>query len=390
MNNKNNKTASSSDSIYNKIKTKLIIGMRMRDSKNYTLPIVFLLIAAVLFFFIGNNPSIEAKDPTSYQSMKDGHAKITFTGDVSPSRYLKDIAKNQGPDVFYKDIKTVWQDSDISIANVEAAVVRDDTEMSDHVSKPKINQIYLDTSKSDIEAMKEAGLSLIGYANNHAMDYGVTGLIESLDVFEEVGIDYTGAGRNIDEAVIPYTEMINGTNYSLTAITWVSPKPVTGGSNLPRINKLTSNYALYDLERTFSSHDFNIVYVHWGTEYGLRPNQEIQDMGRHLIDLGADVVVGAHPHVLFPVEKYKDGIIAYSLGNTVFDQAIGRTTTGAIANLYHKGDDKFIEFNPIKIVQGVPHLTSNKANQDAAFDLLTKYLDSSEYEIIDGKLVISF
>lgn len=90
--------------------------------------------------------------------------------------------------------------------------------------------------------------------------------------------------------------------------------------------QLEEYYAtITELKRT---NDHIIVHIHWGTEYDTKPGNRQRSIGHRLIDSGADVVIGHHPHVIQPVEVYKDGAIFYSLGNFVFDQTLASTRRG--------------------------------------------------------------
>lgn len=375
-----------------KLKDKIIILMKNIKPISTKGLVMLVILSFSLFLLVGNNLGFTEKKDLKYKSLKNkDNTKITFTGDVSPSRYLKEISSKYGHNIYYKDIKEIWKDSDISLINLEAAVLEDDPEEVeyDRLESP-LKNIYLDVAREDVKAIKEAGIDLIGFANNHSMDYGVEGLIESMNIFQDEGIEYIGAGNNIYEAIEPYTREINNKKISITAITDVLVRGARATTNIPGITTTGYAHMEYELERTIRNNDFNIVYIHWGTEYALRPNKEIEELGRELIDMGVDLVVGSHPHVLLPVEKYKDGLIVYSMGNLIFDQKTGRTTDSAIANLYLEDGKRYFEFLPIDIRDGIPYQTDNKRLVKRVFKNLTKYLDENDYQIDNNKLIIDF
>lgn len=372
------------------LKNKLIIATRMRKKPATWILVILIALLFAIYYLVANDIIIKASKPSPYTSTKKDHTKISFMGDVSASRYLKEQGNKLGKDVFYSNVKDVWKDSDKTIANLEASVVEDPKKYDELVVRMDRKKIYLDVNKSDIVAMKNSGIDLIGYANNHAIDYGVQGMLESLKTFEEIGIDYVGAGYTLDDARVPYTFEVNGKKVSITAITDRIPKSYTSGVNLPRVYTTAYFYKDYEMKKTFSKNDINIVFVHWGTENGLVPEKEIREMGRKWIDLGADLIIGSHTHVLMPVEKYKDGIIAYSLGNLVFDQMYGRTTDSTIANFYQNDKERYMEFVPIRINNGVPYITDNQDDARRIFNSLTKELPKEGYKIENGKLRIDF
>ena len=102
------------------------------------------------------------------------------------------------------------------------------------------------------------------------------------------------------------------------------------------------------------------------------------------------MVVGTHPHVLLPVEKYKDGMIIYSLGNLVFDQKVGRTTDSTIVSLYLDEKERCLEFVPIDIKNGIPYKTESRRKTNRIIKTLTKQLDKNSYEIEGNKLILHF
>lgn len=372
------------------LKDKVIIMMRNSKGIGTRGLLISIVLLFVTFLAIGNEEGFTERKTIGYESLKDNNTKITFTGDVSPSRYLKEISNKHGHDIYYKDIKDIWEDSDISLINLEAAVLENDPEEIEYDKIDSSSGVYLDISREDVKAIKNSGINLIGFANNHSMNYGVQGIIESMEIFEDEKINYIGAGENIYDAIKPYTEVIDGKKIAITAITDVLIRGARATTNIPGINTTGYIHADYELERIIRNNDFNIVYIHWGTEYSLRPDKEIQELGRKLIDMGVDVVVGSHPHVLLPIEKYKDGMIVYSMGNLVFDQKTGRTTDSAIANLYLENNERYFEFVPIDIKNGIPYKTDKKRVVNRIFKNLTKDLDNNDYKIEDNKLIIDF
>lgn len=375
----------------NWLKKRMTIGIRTRKKPSLRLLTVITIVLAFVYLAVGNEWFVKAEKPVQYVSQKTNHGKVTFTGDVSPSRYLKKVTKKKGAGIYYDNVKQVWQDSDVSIVNLEAAVVESVDKYKDFVVRMDRKKIYLDVNQADVQALKDAGVSLIGYANNHSLDYGIPGLFETLEIFKKLNVDYTGAGYNIDDAKKPYLFELNGKKTSLTAINHRPiPKKDRIGSNLPRIHMGTYYYADYEMAQTFKENDINIVYAHWGTEYAIKPDKEIRELGRHYIDMGADLVVASHPHVLHPVEKYKDGLIVYSLGNLVFDQEIGRTTDSAIANFYINDKERFMEFVPIVINKGIPRIVDDEKDVKRILGHLTKMLKEGDYKIENGKLRVDF
>src|SRR5699024_1968917 len=287
-----------------KLKDRAIILMK----SNRKISTINLLIVIIIFFGVflvtGRNLGFTEIGNNGYESLKDSGGKITFTGDVSPSRYLKEVSEKNGHDIYYKDIKNIWEDSDISLINLEASALTQDPEEVEYIKADKPENIYLDVNRQDVQAIKDSGINLIGYANNHSMSYGVQGMEESLKIFQDEEIEYIGAGKDIYEEIEPYTKEVNKEKVGIMAISDIIMKGTRATTNIPGINGTSYMHRDYELEKMIRKNDFNIVYIHWGTEYVLKPSKEIKELGRELIDMGVDLVVGSHPHVLLPVEKY--------------------------------------------------------------------------------------
>ena len=135
--------------------------------------------------------------------------------------------------------------------------------------------------------------------------------------------------------------------------------------------------------------DIVIVNIHWGVEYALNQTEQQQQLARNLINFGADIVIGSHPHVLQPVEKYKDGIIFYSMGNFVFDQGWSRTKDSMVLNYFVDKDGNLsFEMIPVRIKDGYPTVTNNKFFVNRTFNTLTKGLKDSDYEVKSDTLLL--
>ena len=130
--------------------------------------------------------------------------------------------------------------------------------------------------------------------------------------------------------------------------------------------------------------DLVIANIHWGVEYGMTETEAQQQLARNLINWGVDVVIGSHPHVLQPVEKYGDGIIFYSMGNFVFDQGWSRTKDSMV----DENCNCSFEIPPIRIKDGYPEVTNNAFFKKRTYRTLTKNLKDSDYEVKSNTLLM--
>lgn len=198
--------------------------------------------------------------------------------------------------------------------------------------------------------MLSLGFNLISLANNHTLDKGKKGIESSLKFWhdQEKSLDIAIAGSYLN-ALDRKKERIfkkNGITYALLAYTYG-----TNGIPLPKneeflVNVYNEEMIKKDVLAIRDKVDFLMVSMHWGDEYQFKPNKEQKRYAALLADLGVDLVIGTHPHVLQPIEKIKNTIVIYSLGNLISAQKGEERRVGALVAMDVKKDSKK---NKIKI-----------------------------------------
>lgn len=186
-----------------------------------------------------------------------------------------------------------------------------------------------------LRVLPAAGFQIVSLANNHTMDYGVEALLDTIAGLEAHGIQYVGAGRDEERAWALQTVKAKGLAIGFLAVeatewTWIEADAGPGRPGMARIG-VSAFYPpphvdRYRLERLLAltrassrEADVLVVSVHWGVSVSHQIATYQQAVGRRLVDAGARIVVGHHPHVLQGVELYRGGVIAHSLGNFLFD-----------------------------------------------------------------------
>lgn len=243
-----------------------------------------------------------------------GTVTISFVGDVLLGSTVENLLNQHGYDYPYQDVKSLLQASDFTVANLETPITTRGTPDEDR------SFVYR-SSPEVLPAFKEAGFDLVSLANNHMMDYGVTGLLDTLDHLDEVGIHRVGAGRDVEEAFRPFIWEAEGMRIAFLNFTRVVPSGEwKAGHEFPEGLADTYNHTLpvEAIESAKADADLVIVLAHWGEERKDEPNEVQKDLARRFIDAGADLIVGSHPHVLQGFEQYNGKWIAYSLGNFIF------------------------------------------------------------------------
>ena len=191
-------------------------------------------------------------------------------------------------------------------------------------------------------------------ANNHAMDYGQAGLDQTLGTLQAIGIETVGAGASQEMARRPAVVELNGLKVAVlgyAAARW------NGSEDVPATDRVAWAYpdaVRADVEAVREEVDLVIVQLHAGTEYATEPSPDQVRFARAAIDAGADLVVGHHPHVTQTVERYKGGLIVYSLGDALFDIPRQATRRGYVLRVHATRDGlRQVELWPYWIVDAI-------------------------------------
>lgn len=230
--------------------------------------------------------------------------------------------------------------ADLAFGNFEGTIAHDAAPRSggtSFVSRVKV-----------IEGFRFAGLDFLSLANNHIGDFGTRTLVETRDLIRDAGIATAGAGANEAEAREPAIIERHGVRFAFVSFNAVVGPPVAtaDGPGAVWIHMAPWNPfrqsdldgVARDVREARKRADVVIVYPHWGQEYVAKPNADQMRVAHALIDAGADMVIATHPHWVQGAEIYKGRLIAYSLGNFVFDQTWSEETQqGAALDLVFWG-----------------------------------------------------
>jgi poly-gamma-glutamate capsule biosynthesis protein CapA/YwtB (metallophosphatase superfamily) len=238
--------------------------------------------------------------------------KLSFVGDVIFSSRVEDQLKKSGYDYPYSFVKEYLQNADYTIANLETPVTeRGDVQKKEYVYR---------SSPLALPAFKEAGFDLVNLANNHVMDYGPQGLLDTFDSLKRADVKYIGAGKDVSEAYSPIIVEKQGIKIAFLGFSRVVPEASwKAGVKHPGVAD-TYNYKMpvEAIQKARQQADLVVVIAHWGVERQDNPDKYQTELAHRYIDAGADLIVGGHPHVLQGFENYKGKWIAYSLGNFIF------------------------------------------------------------------------
>ncbi len=269
---------------------------------------------------------------------------LVFGGDIMLDRGVKNsVIKNFNNDYSYLfDKLNIIRESDIAFANLEGPA-------SDKGSDSG-NLYSFRMAPETIPAIKSAGFSILSVANNHVGDFGRIAYADTLTRLAENEIAYTGGGI-LDTAKNPTIIEKYGFKIGFLGFTDVGPEDMKAEEQNEGV-LLASDP---DYEKIIANAgrqvDYLIVSIHFGTEYTKVHNKRQENLAHTAIDNGAKFVIGHHPHVVQDTEVYKNGFIAYSLGNLIFDQNFSADTmAGMLLKIKLARDGTFsIQKNTVKL-----------------------------------------
>ena len=303
--------------------------------------IVLVLIAAVVFALLKwprEQQPEEIKLPSLPEPAIASTATVGSTGDILIHSPIYESAQTEdGQYDFSRDFRLVapyYAKPDIMVANLEVTCAGEEAGYS---SYPLFN-----CPDNIVTTLAESGVDICLTANNHANDSSKGGMLRTLDVVKENGLDYLGTRTSTDEHFI-WTKIVNGIKLGFICYTYDSreepdePKSLNGNPLVDGSDELVSSFCYSDLESFYADAqsaidqmkmlgvEANIFYMHWGNEYNDDPNDYQTEMAQRLCEMGADVIIGGHPHVVQRYETLTSStghqtLCLYSMGNEISNQ----------------------------------------------------------------------
>ena len=269
-------------------------------------------------------------------------AEVSFAvaGDVIPHDAVRaaaaaaaasDPTNSQGWGALLTDVSDVFKRADFGFVNLETPVAP----ASSHGSKP----FMFDAPIALLEGLKASGVKIVSFANNHVMDQGWPGFRETREHLSQQGLLFAGSGDTVEQQWQPVFTEANGIKVGWLGMTrWLNGNRNPDKDDQPHVNFFpypgeaggapgaVEATVIEAVKRARAQCDFLVVSIHWGIEYASTPRPEDVDIAHKMLEAGASVIVGHHPHVLEQVETYKTGdgrntVIFYSLGNFLSNQS---------------------------------------------------------------------
>lgn len=263
-------------------------------------------------------PDLTATEPASLQKMPVV-TNLVLVGDIMLDRGVAySVNKNFAGDYsnLFENTEDLKND-DVLFGNLEGPA-------SDQ-GADKYNLYSFRMTPEAPQILKDAGFDIVSFANNHVGDWGRAAFEDTLARLTSAGLKYTGAGMTKEEAIMPTIIEHGGIKIGFLGFSDVGPNDLAADETHSGI--LLASDPNYDaiISAAKSQVDALIVSMHAGVEYQEHTKRQT-DLARRAIDDGATIFVGTHPHVAQAVERYGTGIIFYSLGNFIFDQAFSKET----------------------------------------------------------------
>lgn len=276
---------------------------------------------------------------------------ILFTGDILLDRGVRQVIEHHGVDHLFSDgIDSVFRSAQLVVGNLECPATK--------IQSPVFKRFIFRGEPEWLDTMHSHGYTHLNLANNHSIDQGREGLLDTKRNILNAGMVPIGAGENMNEAVQPVllaesprkVWFVASLRLALENYAYLTDKPCVSqepmDSLLERVNRL----------RRTDSTAVIVVSLHWGGEHTLQPVPSQRLEAHQLIQAGANVLICHHTHTLQTIEDFQGKKIYYSIGNFIFDQPKPLNSKACMVRLRIKEDDLDIETIPIEIRQCVPYI----------------------------------
>ena len=279
---------------------------------------------------------------------------VVFTGDILLDRGVRRVIDKHGVDhLFTEGVDSVFRSAQVVVGNLECPATK--------IQSP-VQKLYIFRGEPEwLEALKRHGITHLNLANNHSIDQGREGLMDTRQNIIDAGMTPIGAGANMTEAAEPIllsktprnVWLVPSLRLALENYAYLPDKPCV--SQEPMDSLLNRVHLL----RKADSTAVIIVSLHWGGEHTMHPVNSQRWDARQIIRAGADVLVCHHTHTLQDVEDINGHSVFYSIGNFIFDQSKPENTKACIVRLKITGKTVTTEAIPIEIKNCVPQIVPN-------------------------------
>jgi poly-gamma-glutamate capsule biosynthesis protein CapA/YwtB (metallophosphatase superfamily) len=290
------------------------------------------------------DPEIPEQPDSAATTVAPAEIIVSAVGDIMLDASSRTVLQEQGYDYPYAQVRNYFSNSQIVFGNLEGPLTDRGT--------PEQDKKFVFRSPPDkvSAALKNAGFNVVTLANNHTLDYSADGLAQTIETLDAAGIQHVGAGADLMAARRPATFQINGQRIAVLGYSMTLPENFYAGEHNAGTAFGHEDQVRDDVRAARTQADIVLVAFHWGQEGKTELRDYQTRLGHLAIDSGASAVVGHHPHILQGIERYKDGVIIYSLGNFTFGSYSSHSTRSAIAQLHFRnGRLQQVQMIPINV-----------------------------------------
>lgn len=238
-------------------------------------------------------------------------AVVTWVGDILLDMSVGRAATARGVDWLFDGVREVLTQDDLTVGNLECAAA--------YSGKAAKKEYTFRADPQLLPGLRANGIDAVSVANNHSLDFGRDALAETLERLQEAGLLFAGAGPDFVSALAPISVQLRQESLAIICASRVAP---AGWAATKRSSGIAAVWDQADLLAAIIAAKQQVkivaVFLHWGIERKSAPEEAQRRLARRCIDAGATLVIGTHPHVVQGLELYRDGLIAYSLGNFIF------------------------------------------------------------------------
>lgn len=290
--------------------------------------------------------AIEHAEPAAVEEVAEvepQRLRLAAVGDIMLGGSMREFVERNGYDYPFDGVRELIR-ADLLIGNLEGPLTEG--------GAPQVEKKYLfRTPASVAPALARAGFHAVSLANNHSLDYGAEGLYDTITALDEAGIAHVGAGRDLAEARSGALLDVAGQRVALLGYSNTFPEEFWATETSPGTAFGHARQVREDVARLLAQSDLVVVSFHWGRERQTELREYQPMLARAAIDAGAALVIGHHPHVLQAVERYRDGLILYSMGNFTFGSYSPAARDSAVALVdFEDGRAVRLQMAPIDVL----------------------------------------
>lgn len=315
------------------------------------------LLTALWLASQGLLPSVGAQkdgclfSPSTVQASSEDSITLVFTGDLLLDRGVRRVIEQRGEDaVFSHSIDSLFGEARHVVANLECPVT--------HIQSPVFKRFVFRGEPAWLPALRRHGITHLNLANNHSIDQGRKGLLDTRQQIEQAGMTPFGADSTLQRAARPLLldtvprriYVLPTLRMALENYAYLPEQPSVSMESIDTLLQRISSLRQTDPQC------YIIVCPHWGAEHRLQPTIDQRIAAHRMVDAGADCIIGHHTHTLQTIEAYRGKPIYYSIGNFIFDPLKPINSRAALVKLTITATTARVETLPIVIRNCQPQL----------------------------------